>query len=284
MKDLPLYDLVDSHFHVVDPAFPFSKNRGYRPKSDEFGTFSDFRRVAGAAGVRRAVAVQPSGYGYDNAALLDALRCSGWLLKGVVVLPLDTSLQRMQALARQGVIGVRMNLTDYDPEVMDDSCWGVFLENVRDADWWLEVQCRSTAWRVVGPHLKESRVKVLVDHLGFPDPTLGTNQQGFRSVLELGYMGTAAIKLSGLFRLTTTRDSYHQLLPYIDEAIEAFGPSRCVWGSDWPFVNFAGRRPHYAETMNTLSGLLRDDAIAEMIFRRNAVELFGFDTTVEDAL
>ena len=54
-------------------------------------------------------------------------------------------------------------------------------------------------------------------------------------------MPNVVAKLSGVFANvapgTATLDTVR---PYVEEVIAAFGPDRCLWGSDWPVVNVQG--------------------------------------------
>ena len=43
-----------------------------------------------------------------------------------------------------------------------------------------------------------------------------------------------ACKLSGLQTIASPDWTYAELAPYIDVALEAFGPGRLIFGSDWP--------------------------------------------------
>lgn len=83
---------ADCHIHVIDHAhFPFSGDCGYTPCREESGTFEELSICMEKFGITHGVAVQPSGYGYDNAAMLDALAKSGGRLKGIAMVPDDIS-------------------------------------------------------------------------------------------------------------------------------------------------------------------------------------------------
>ena len=66
----------DTHAHVMGPAarFPYARERIYTPPDS---TCQDYRDLLAALGVERAVLVQPSVYGTDNTAMLDAMRQLG---------------------------------------------------------------------------------------------------------------------------------------------------------------------------------------------------------------
>ena len=62
----------DTHAHICGPAaaFPYAEERIYTPPDS---TLTDYLHLLEVLGVERAVLVQPSVYGNDNRALLDAL-------------------------------------------------------------------------------------------------------------------------------------------------------------------------------------------------------------------
>jgi len=73
--------------------------------------------------------------------------------------------------------------------------------------------------------------RLVLDHLGKPRDFASWK----RLVCELAKRENVYCKLSGL--VTETRDSRCEaLLPYLDAALEAFGSSRLMFGSDWPVV------------------------------------------------
>ena len=74
----------DTHFHVfgAQSRYPMDARRSYTPHD---ATLDDYRRVMRAIGVERGVIVQPSVYGTDNRATLDALRAGGSAFRAIAV-------------------------------------------------------------------------------------------------------------------------------------------------------------------------------------------------------
>ncbi len=66
-------------------------------------------------------------------------------------------------------------------------------------------------------------------------------------------------KLSGMI---TEADWDHwtptDLKPYVDIAVEAFGPERCMFGSDWPVCELAGTYEQVHAALNELLGTLSE--------------------------
>lgn len=64
------------------------------------------------------------------------------------------------------------------------------------------------------------------------------------------------------------------LRPYVDVALEAFGPKRLMFGSDWPVLTLAGSYERWLSAFRRLTSGLSDDERA-WIERRTAVEAYG---------
>ena len=95
-------DACDCHAHVCGPEsrYPYSPHRLYTPE-DALPT--DYRHMLDSLGMERGVLVQPSIYGTDNRALLDALAQDPVRLRGVAVVPWDISAKELEKLHAQGV-------------------------------------------------------------------------------------------------------------------------------------------------------------------------------------
>ena len=100
------------------------------------------------------------------------------------------------------------------------------------------------------------RQRFVLDHLGKPDVRGGGLQEWQRRLHELAALPNVWCKLSGLVTEADWRAwTPAQLRPYLDAALDAFGPSRLMFGSDWPVCTVAA-------TYRQVVALVRD-AIAE---------------------
>ena len=269
------YPSADCHFHIIDPArFPLAAGCGYQPQPDEVGTFEDFSICMADHHIRSGLAVQPSGYGYDNKALLDAVRRSGGRLKGIAVVPPSADKNELQQMKDDGIVGLRFNLTDFDPAGMEKTGAADLLESVRALDWFAEIQCSAKEFIRIAPLVRRSGVRVLIDHLGRPDPRLGTGEAGFQAMLALADTGRAVVKLSGAFRESRRPYPFDDLDPFVEAVLEAFTPQNCVWGSDWPFLNI-DLKPSYRSTLNCLERWLPDQDHRRQVLWRTPERLFG---------
>jgi L-fucono-1,5-lactonase len=84
------------------------------------------------------------------------------------------------------------------------------------------------------------RQRFVLDHLGKPDVRGNSYQEWRRHFAEFAALPNVACKLSGLVTEAEWRSwTPGMLRPYIDTALETFGASRLMIGSDWPVCTVA---------------------------------------------
>ena len=121
---------------------------------------------------------------------------------------------------------------------------------------------------------------MVIDHLGKPN----IREQRFDAWLPV-FRAAAAYpnvycKLSGMItEANWSKWKPQDLKPYVQAALEAFGPNRCMFGSDWPVCKLAGSYDQVHAALNdTLGELTRaeKDAIlggtAQKFYRLASVE------------
>jgi len=88
---------------------------------------------------------------------------------------------------------------------------------------------------------------IVIDHGAKPVIAKDRYDDWAVSMREIARDQRVYCKLSGL--VTEAKREWHQrdLKPYVDLLIEAFGPDRLMWGSDWPVVELAGGYDRWIE-------------------------------------
>jgi predicted TIM-barrel fold metal-dependent hydrolase len=217
----------DTHVHMFGPhaRYPLDPRRNYTPHEC---SLAQYRQLMQAAGIARAVLVQPSVYGTDNSALLDALEEGGDTLRGVVVPPPDITEAALRAMHALGVRGVRLNLIN--PQVVDLDATLALCRKVADWGWHLQVFLKLSRGdgAVLRDLVARAPLPVVVDHMGGLTP--GTQD---RSLHELLAGGRCWVKLSAPYRLSPQGAPYRDLHEQI-RGLAAANPEQVLWGSDWP--------------------------------------------------
>jgi predicted TIM-barrel fold metal-dependent hydrolase len=267
--------LIDCHVHVFDPErFPYAPDAYYVPTGPETGTLDQLRRTHDAHGVRHALLVGPnSGYGEDNRCLIDAVAGGAGRYRGVAVVPNTATRADLSALRGAGVLGVTLNAALLGtPHYVDAAN---LLAALADLDMIADVQVTADQLLDLAPQLARCGVRVLVDHCGRPDPADGLDAPGFRELLRLGRGGRAVVKLSGLVKFSRRPPPHEDTWPFVQALVDAFGPDRCVWASDWPFLR-APVRMDYGPLLAQFEELVPDSAARRQILWDTPCREFGF--------
>lgn len=115
----------------------------------------------------------------------------------------------------------------------------------------------------------------VLDHLGKPEVRSGRLEPWRSELRRLAAHANVSCKLSGL---VTEADwaawAAGDLRPYLEVALEAFGPGRMMIGSDWPVCLLAGDYARVIGLARDFVGSLSADEQAA-IFGTNALRFYG---------
>jgi len=119
--------------------------------------------------------------------------------------------------------------------------------------------------------------KFVLDHLGKPRIRESHFDHWRREIRKLARRPNIFCKLSGLVTEADLGDWHpDDLRPYAETALEAFGPKRLMFGSDWPVCLLACG---YKEWQETLAGFLSQLSTTEQswIWGRTAEAVYALD-------
>jgi predicted TIM-barrel fold metal-dependent hydrolase len=266
---------IDCHVHVLDPArFPYRPDTHYAPAGQELGTPAQLAQVMDAYGTRHALLVGPnSGYGLDNSCMLDTISRGEGRYKGIAVVANDATVDELQALRRDGVVGAAWNVTYYGVDYYRDAA--PLLRNLAALDMFVDIQVEHEQLVALMPLLVDSGVRVLVDHCGRPTVDAGLDQPGFKALLELGATGRAYVKLSGLVKFSRVPALHEDAWPFVAALIDAFTLDHCVWASDWPYLR-APVRVDYGVLLRLVLALFPEASERRKLLWDTPRQLFGF--------
>jgi len=266
---------IDSHAHVFGPEsrYPYSPARGYTPPDAPLAAYN---RLHDTLGIEKGVLTQPSVYGIDNRAILDAVSQSGDRLLAVAALGEDVTDRELEALNEQRVRGVRVNLVDKGGMPFDGiGAVRKFTERIKGFGWHLEVLIHAHDFPDLRETMNSMAVDVVVGHLGYMKTGHGIDHPGFRDFLDLVRDGHCWVKFSGSYRITV-----QDALPYSDvtpfaKALVAANPDRILWGSDWPHPTFYGNMPNDGGLFDQLADWVPDEGQRHRILVDNPRALYG---------
>lgn len=80
---------------------------------------------------------------------------------------------------------------------------------------------------------------IVLDHLGKPSPGGPGYERWRRDLRRLARHAGVRCKLSGLATETTPGTARPVVVDAVREALDTFGPGRCLYGNDWPVMTLA---------------------------------------------
>lgn len=268
---------VDCHAHVYDlKNHPFHSSSGFDTLACEIGTADQFACILEAHGFTHGLLINPlGGYGTDNSCLVQTLDRFKGKFKGVAVVEHGTSEDEFDRMANAGVIGLRFNLNFPSSPSLFAAGAERTLQLARERGWFAQVHYEGDTLLEALPVLERSGLRIVMDHCGRPHVQAGLQQAGFKALLDMGRSSDAVVKLSSIFRFSTTGFPYEDVDPYAAALMDAFTLDRCVWGSDWPYLH-AKERIDHATLLAALHRWIPSEADRQKVLGDNPVRLFGF--------
>jgi len=274
--------MIDAHQHFWTLA------RGDYPWPNEtvapiFRDFSpdDLAPLLTRAGVRRTVLVQATDTVAETEFLLDLAETHDFIA-GVVGW---VDLSAADAIATIDRLRANPRLKGLRP----------MLQNIEDTDWILRPDVRPALAhmaetglrfdaliqpRHLPPMLEIARrhpgLKIVIDHIAKPKMGNGRKPEAdwVDGMQQLAACPNVWCKLSGTITEIGPDWQRADIAPFAATVLEAFGPGRIMWGSDWPVVNLAGVYQSWVETARALTAD-RSEAERAQIFGATAQRFYG---------
>ncbi len=273
MTDAPAIR-IDTHAHAFTSDCAFTAGRQYTPERD--APLAAYLALLDDNDVSHGVLTQPSFLGTDNGFLLECLKRAKGRLRGIAVVAPDTGMDQLGLLAKVGIVGIRVNLVRGDPVALGDRAWQGLFARIAALTWQVEVYALSADIPFVLDALGPSGARVVIDHFGRPDPGLGLDDPGFKALLAGAAGGRLWVKMSGPYRLEGG-----DVGAYAGALMEAFGPKRLLWGSDWPWTLHSEGKD-YGDTLAWLGDWVPDPEARAEILGPTPFALFGFADDIEE--
>jgi L-fuconolactonase len=277
--------IIDAHHHLWDLRVrdqDWITGRALAPLRRNF-LLGDYQPLARANGVTASVVVQTVTVPGETPELL-ALATTSDLIAGVVGwtdLTAPGIADRIAAL-RQMPGGERLVGLRHQVQNEPDPGWLTRTDVLRGlaavADAGLVYDLVITEGQLAAAAGAAAAVPDLLfvlDHLGKPPIASGRTEPWTADLRRLAARPNTVSKLSGLvteadWRRWTVAD----LRPYADIALDAFGPSRTMFGSDWPVCTLAAGYGNVLDTARDLAAQLSPDEQAA-VFAGTATSVYG---------
>jgi predicted TIM-barrel fold metal-dependent hydrolase len=254
----PLSPLIDTHVHIYTRDMPITDWAWHHPPED--ATAEQFLAVMDAHGVGFGIVAAASLYGDYNDYVIRSMRRFP-RLRGTAFLRPETDLYTLERMKADGITGIRLFFRRVpNPPDLRSSEYRLLLRRVRDLDWHVHALLESPDLPEVIAAIEDAGVKLVIDHMGKPDPARGVDCPGFKAMLAAVERGRTWVKLSGGFRIGPP-DAARR---YARALLAVGGGERLMWGSDWPFASHEGRVT-YADTLAALRDWVPDPVLRQQI-------------------
>jgi L-fuconolactonase len=238
----------------------------------------DLEGLLPLAGIDRTVLVQAAPTEDETEFLLD-LASAAPFVAGVVGwtdLTAPDAADRVSALAQHDLlVGLRPMIQD-----IEDDDW-MLRDDLAPAIAAMAVQGLSFDALVLPRHLRNLRafaerypdLRIVLDHGGKPNIGAHRLKRWGKEIRALARDTGMVCKLSGM---ATEVEGWtvEDLRPYVEVLLEAFGPGRLMWGSNWPVVDLSSGYTEWLHAIETLvAALPATDQAA--IFGGVAADFYG---------
>ncbi len=272
----PPVGAVDAHCHVFGPAdkFPYAPERKYTPCDAPKAKLFELRDYLGFS---RNVIVQASCHGRNNDALMDALKSSNGLARGVAVVGKDVTDDTLAEMDKAGVRAVRFNFVKRLVDATPKEVFLTIAERIADLGWHIVVYFEAQDLEDLIPFLKQLPTIVVVDHMGRPDVAKGVDHPDFqRFVGLLRDHENFWTKVSCPERLTIAGPPYDDVIPFGRHLVETF-PDRVLWGTDWPHPNMKSHVPDEGVLVDVIPRIAITAESREKLLVDNPMRLYWPD-------
>lgn len=256
--------IVDAHVHIWDPTRadyawfgPWMGELERRVGLDEI-----LPQVA-ERGIDAVVLVQAADDPRDTDVMLDAAASESRVAGVVAYSPLDeparlaVHLERFAADPR--VVGLRNLVHEHPAAWLERPVIEESFALLAAAGLPLDVPTADhvALGQVAGIAARHPDLPLVIDHLG--KPPVGRDAAARAAWRELAAACAAqpnvVAKLSGLYSSTGDLAAWtvDEVRPFVEDALELFGPDRLLYGGDWPISEFAGG---YARTWDAATEFL----------------------------
>ena len=274
--------MIDAHHHLWDPSrrdYPWMTGAALDPIRRPY-TVDDLRSVTKAAGVHATVLVQTVSSEEETREFLATARDEPVIagVVGWVDLTAPDVASQLASLGESGpLVGIRHQVEgEPDDEwlLRPDVLRG--LTAISDAGLvydLLVTPAQLPAAASAAAQLPE--LSFVLDHAAKPSISAGVWEPWAGAVAALAERENVHCKLSGL----VTEADWAQwqvghLQRYVEHVLDAFGPARLLFGSDWPVCELAASYEVVVDTAVELTGSLSDSERLA-VFEHNARRVYS---------
>ena len=273
-KEKNMIPLLDTHMHLVyrDKA-SYGWTKDIPPLAEDNFTLENYNALTEGLGIGGTLfmetGVDDPDYQKETRFVKTLAEDSNNVIRGLIasIRPEDDNDFEtwLNETIEMGVVGYRRILHVMPDETSQNE---IFRRNVRkigDAEKTFDI-CFLPTQLNVAKELAQAceNTSMILNHCGVPSIANDDLDPWRQDIEALSQIPNVTCKLSGLMAYCAPgTSSFETIEPYVDHVLKCFGPSRIVWGSDWPVVNLGKGLPEWITvTRKILEKLSADEANA----------------------
>ena len=266
--------LLDTHMHLVyrDKA-SYGWTKDIPPLAEDNFTLENYNALTEGLGIGGTLfmetGVDDPDYQKETRFVKTLAEDSSNVIRGLIVSirPEDDNDFEtwLNETIEMGVVGYRRILHVMPDETSQNE---IFRRNVRkigDVGKTFDICFLPTQLNVAKALAQAcENTSMILNHCGVPSIANDGLDPWRQDIEALSQIPNVTCKLSGLMAYCAPGTaSLETIEPYVDHVLKCFGPSRIVWGSDWPVVNLGKGLPEWITvTRKILDKLSTDEANA----------------------
>ena len=261
----------DAHCHVFGPGdrFAYAANRRYTPADAPKEMLA---ALHAHLGVDRAVIVQASCHGTDNAAMLDAIASDPKRYRGVAIVDDSFTDADYDKLDRGGVRGVRFNFVKHLGGAPDMAVFNRVIDRIKSRGWHVVLHVDAPDIVALSGMIRALPLPFVIDHMGRVPSAAGVDQLPLRALIELAGQENCWIKVCGSERISMP--PYAAAVPIARALLQA-APDRVLWGTDFPHPN-ATHETDEADLVDLVPQFAPQVLAQKRLLVDNPARLYGF--------
>lgn len=276
---------IDTHQHLIYPdRLDYAWTEKHEALAGKGFRLDDYRRLTEGAGVAGTIfmecAVADADYRVETRMIATLAQGRGSGILGLIAGCRPETDEGFQAWLDEsselGVVGYRRILHEVPDDVSQSSTFRANLARIGRHGRPFDMVFRADQLKLALDLARAcDGVQLVLDHCGVPDIAAGAMDPWREDITALAKLPHVHVKISGVLAYCAPEKAdLDAIRPYVDHVIGAFGPQRCLWGSDWPVVNVTGADlPGWIEMFREIqAGLSQDEA--EEIGHRSAERVY----------
>jgi len=219
--------------------------------------------------------VQATCHGADNRAMVDALRRSNGLARGIATVREDISDAELADLDAAGVRGVRFNFVKRLVDTTPPDVLRRIVDRIAPLGWHVVIYFEAQDLPQLYDFFASLPTIVVVDHMGRPDLSKAVEGPEFQLFVKLmREHPNIWSKVTCPERLSKAGPPhYGDFIPFARHLVDHF-PDRVLWGTDWPHPNLKTHMPDDGHLVDIIPHIATTEALRQQLLVDNPHRLY----------